>query len=457
MQIRTRLTLQFLSFGAIILLLSFTAIYFFSSDYRKEDFYTRLTNKAINTAKLLIEVEEVDVNLLRRIDKDNPMSLPREKIIIFDQSDSVIYSTHENRILDIELDVLTEVKNSGEVRFRTGQTEILGLLYQDREDTFVVIISATDIYGWKKLKNLLNILLFVSMVSLIILLAIGWFFSGRALKPISNVIAQVDEITISSLDKRVEEGNGQDEIARLAQTFNKMLERLETAFHMQKNFIANASHELRNPLTAILGQLEVLLLKKRRTEEYEQAAISVLEDMKSLMHISNRLLLLAQASTESRKSGFTYIRLDELLWQARDELTKRYPNNKIQILIDPLIDEERKLTILGDLQLTKSAILNLMENGCKFSPDHHVLVEVQNLNKNIMLRFVDHGIGISPEDLDHIFEPFHRGSNVHHIKGHGIGLSLVEKVVKMQNGTITIDSRLNQGTVFTVVFPMTIT
>lgn len=454
MQIRTRLTLQFLSFGAAILLLSFSAIYFFSADHRKEDFYNRLSNKAINAAKLLIEVEEVDVNLLRRIDKDNPMNLALEKIIIFDQQDTILYSNDDNHFLEYNTELLQEVREKGEIRYRKGEFEILGLSYSDRLDKVVILISATDIYGLRKLSNLINILLFVSLVSLLVLLALGWIFSGRALHPISRVIAQVDEISITSLNLRVYEGNGQDEIARLANTFNKMLDRLETAFRMQKNFIANASHELRTPLTAISGQLEVLLLKKRNAEEYEQAISSVLEDMISLNQVSNRLLLLAQASTEGLEATFTLIRLDDILWQATEDLMKRHPDYKIRVFIDPSIDEERKFTIRGDEQLTKSTILNLMDNGCKFSADHQVLVEVQYLQKNLMVRFVDSGIGIAEDEIDQILEPFHRGSNVHHIKGHGIGLSLVERVVRMQQGTISIKSRVGEGSVFTLTFPI---
>ncbi len=108
-------------------------------------------------------------------------------------------------------------------------------------------------------------------------------FSGRALKPMSDVVGRVEEISISSLNLRVPEGNGADEIGRLARTFNNMLERLETSFSMQKNFIANASHELRTPLTSINGQLEVLMLKERSPEEYRTAVVSVMEDIKTLL------------------------------------------------------------------------------------------------------------------------------------------------------------------------------
>ena len=110
--------------------------------------------------------------------------------------------------------------------------------------------------------------------------------------------------------------------ARLAKTFNKMLERLETSFAMQKNFIANASHELRTPLTSINGQLEVLMMKDRSTAEYKTALRSVLDDIRSLIDLSNRLLLIARTSAEGPVNFNKKIRIDEILWQAQEEIIK---------------------------------------------------------------------------------------------------------------------------------------
>src|SRR5665811_396117 len=131
-----------------------------------------------------------------------------------------------------------------------------------------------------------------------------------------------DSISITSLNLRVFEGNGKDEIGKLAKTFNNMLERLETSFSMQKNFIANASHELRTPLTSINGQLEVLMMKDRSADEYKIALGSVLEDIKSLIDLSNRLLLIARTSAEGPSFYSNKIRIDEILWQAKEEIKR---------------------------------------------------------------------------------------------------------------------------------------
>ena len=454
MQLRTRLTLQFLAIGATVLVLASIAIYFFSSGHRKEDFYSRLQNKATNTAMLLIQFDEVDLELLKRIEADNPISLPRERITIYDFRNQIIYSTDVGQVITVDEKLLDEIRLKGKVRFTSGEYEVLGFLYTGEFDRFVIIAAGVDVFGWRKIKNLRNILLGVISSSLLVLLYSGWLYAGKALKPISQIVTQVDDITITNLGTRLSEGNNKDEIARLAATFNNLLERLETAFASQKQFISNASHELRTPLTIITGQLEVVLLKKSKTADYERVIASVLEDIRKLNRTSNRLLILAQASAAQLADlNISPLRVDEIIWNTREQLIKRNGNYQIHFNLDPSIDEESKMIIPGDELLIRAMIINLLENGCKYSDDQKVMVNLAADNDNIILIFTDQGIGIHPEDLDTVFEPFRRGKNATHIKGHGIGLSLVEKIVNLHNGRIKVESETGKGTVFTVVLP----
>ena len=453
MNIRSRLTILFIVIVAVIIVLSSAAIYFFSADYRKDDFYNRLLNKGNNTAKLLIEVEEVDAGLLRRIERDNPVSLPNEKIIIYDYHNDVIFSTDEDHIIDVDQELLNRVRLENEIRFRQNEYEVVGFLYAGQYDRFVVIVAATDIYGFNKLRNLRTILLIVFGASIVLVSLSGWFYSRRALNPISKVVNQVSEISITNLDLRVDEGNGKDEIAQMAKTFNDMLSRLESSFVTQKNFIANASHELRTPLTAITGQLEVTLLNARTNDEYEKVITSVLEDIRHLSKLSNKLLLLAQASSESRDRKMNELRIDELLWQVKEELTKHNPSYTITIDLDPNLDDESKLTIKGDEQLMKAALSNIIENGCKYSEDKTTAILVKHMRRSISIEFSDKGIGIPDEDLANIFEPFHRGRNTQNIKGHGIGLSMAERIIRLHRGNIEATSKINAGTSFLATLP----
>ena len=380
MNIRNRITLRFILIVAIILMMASLLIYFFSADYRREEFYKRLQSKANNTAKLLIEVDEVDVPLLTKIEKDNPVSLPNEWIVIFDYKNEVLFRTDQQHSIPIDSALLNRIRLEDEVHFHTEEYEVLGFLFKGQYDRFTVVAGATDIYGFKKLQNLRTILLIVFIISIIGVSISGWFFSGKALQPISKVVQQVDDISITSLNLRVDEGNGRDEIAHLAGTFNRMLERLETAFKVQKNFIANASHELRTPLTAITGQLEVTLLNERSKSDYENVIHSVLDDIKSLNALSNRLLLLAQTSAEGLELKMMELRIDELVWQTRDELIRHNPAFNITIDIDYHLDDESKLTIKGDEQLVRTLLSNIIENGCKYSANAAIDVVTQAMD-----------------------------------------------------------------------------
>lgn len=439
------------------MIIASVAIYISSSNFRKEDFYTRLENKAINTAKLLVDVEEINAELLRRIEKDNPTNLPKERIIIYSNKDSALYNSDEKKTLNISKFLIDRVRRVGSINFKQDSSEVIGLLYAGHYDRFVVIAAATDIHGLRKLKNLRIILTLVFFASLILFSLAGWFYAGKALQPISSVIAQVESISITSLDLRVDEGRGTDEIAHLAKTFNKMLDRLEVAFKTQKDFISNASHELRTPLTSIRGQLEVLILKDRSSIDYKNVLDSVLEDIKNISNLLNRLLLLAQTSSEVVFNKFLPVRIDEILFQAVEDL-KRYNHDFIILIsLNESITDSDQLMVEGDEFLLKTAMVNIIENACKYSLDHTVNIGIDYLQGWVTLVFVDQGIGISEEDIEKLFNPFHRGLNAKSIPGDGIGLPLVQRIIKSHKGIILVNSKLGEGTTVTIKLPSTYT
>jgi signal transduction histidine kinase len=454
MQIRTRLTLQFLLSGGAIMVVASVAIFYASVGFRHDDFYDRLKEKARNTAKLFLVVHEMDVALVNSIQNENPVKFHNERFIILDSKNDTIYSTDENKEIELRKEILEKVRSGEKVNFRQDPYEVLGTLFIAGNDQYVVIAAATDPEGLIYLSKLRIILLTVCFISLVLFFFTGWLYSGRALKPISDVVKKVEKITITSLDLRIFEGNGTDEIGRLAKTFNNMLERLETAFAVQKVFIANASHELRTPLTSINGQLEVLMMKDRSTQEYKNALGSVLEDIRSLIDLSNRLLLIARTSAEGPVNFSREVRIDEILWQVREELLRFNSGYQIHISIDPSLTDYDQMMVAGDESLLKVAISNIIDNACKYSEDHKVSVKLQHMENQIGIIFEDRGIGISGEDLSRIYEPFYRGKNALTLKGTGIGLSLVNQIIKNHSGRLIISSEINVGTTVKLLFPV---
>ena len=453
MQIRTRLTLQFLFIGGVIMVIASIAIYISSANFRTEDFYNRLSDKARSTANLLFNTDGVDANRILSIENNTPVFLQNEKIIILNFKNDTIYNSDENSDIVIKNNVLERIRMGFNIGYKQDPYTVMGTLYYTKYDRFVIIAAAIDAEGSAHLEKLKIILIIVCLISLLLFFIAGWFYSGRALKPISDVVKKVEDISITSLNLRVFEGNGTDEIGQLAKTFNKMLERLETSFGMQKNFIANASHELRTPLTSINGQLEVLMMKDRSTVEYKSALGSVLDDIKSLIDLSNRLLMIARTSAEGPVHFNKKIRIDEILWQAREEILRFNNSYHINISMDGSLTDSDQMIVVGDDSLLKIAVSNLIDNACKYSSDNTVDIKFSHIEKFIEVVFEDRGIGISEGDQQKIFEPFYRGGNTMSFLGTGIGLQLVDQIIKNHNGTIKLLSQIGKGTIVTVLLP----
>jgi signal transduction histidine kinase len=435
------------------MIIASVAIYISSSKFRRQDFFSQLSQKAMSTANLLFNTDKADANRILSIESKKPVFLQNEKIIILNYKNDTVYNSDENSDIKIRNNIIEHVKQGFDITYNQDPYDILATLYYTKYDRFVVVAAAIDNEGSSRLKKLKILLIIVCVVSLLLFFVAGWFYSGRALKPISDVVKKVEDITITSLNLRVFEGKGNDEIGKLARTFNKMLERLETSFSMQKNFIANASHELRTPLTSINGQLEVLMMKERSSEEYKSALTSVLDDIKSLIVLSNRLLLIARTSAEGPVNFNKKIRIDEILWQVQEEIQRFNSNYRINISIDNSITDSEQMIVVGDENLLKVAVSNIIDNGCKYSPHHTVEIKLMPIEKSIEIVFEDRGIGIPETDVGKIFEPFYRGGNTISISGTGIGLPLVSQIIKIHNGTVNLSSKLGKGTTVTVLLP----
>ena len=438
----------------VILLIAEISTYLFSSYFWKEDFYNRLSSKATAVAKLLIDVEGMNANLLKMVEKNNVSLLPYEEIRIFNFRKKLLFSNRDTIALNISANLIDRIKVEKKIEFTQGKYIVVGFLYLGRFDRIVVIAGAIDVFGMRKLQTLRNILIVVFCICLLIAYISGKVYSNRALQPILDVIDQVPTINERSLHIRVDEGNGKDEIARLATTFNEMLDRLEKAFRLQEKFIANASHELRTPLAYIMGQLEVSLQKERDPKEYQKTIKSVIEDLKNLNESTNKLLLLATASADSPEIPYMPVRIDDVLWDSRSEIMKKNPHYQVEINFSGIDEDGEKLEVHGNEQLLKVAFLNLIENGCKYSFNLAVSVDLLTDDNNIKISVRNSGTGIDPVDIGLIFEPFFRAKNSYGIKGHGLGLSLVKQIILLHNGDVTCSSVPGKETIFAIFLPV---
>lgn len=452
MNIRNKLLVQFSLIVVTILLIFTTGVFYFSSSYRKSEYYSRLEDRAQTTARLLLSVAEVDQTLLKVIDKYT-VALVEERISIYNDKNEAIYFNPQEAVALTDTTLINEVKIKKNLRFREGEREGLGMLYRSGNQDYVVIMSAFDKYGFSKMNNLKLVLIFEFILGLITTIVAGMFFAGRALSPISKVISQVKNITGANLNERVDEGNQKDEIAQLAITFNQMLQRIEDAFILQTDFVSNAAHELRTPFTILLAEADFALMQERDKDYYKNVLIAQSQEIKKLSKLSNGLLELARISFDKSTFNLKSIRLDELLVETCNAVLNSHSNYQVNINFDSLPESDEKLRTFGNEQLLGTAFKNLIENACKFSDTSSVKIDLKADDDNLTLKFTDEGIGIPQEDIDNIFQPFYRGKNVHFIAGYGIGLALTHKIIQLHRGTITVESELKKGSTFTVVLP----
>jgi signal transduction histidine kinase len=328
------------------------------------------------------------------------------------------------------------------------------VLYYPNGHYHKVISYAIDDYGHYKQREAILVSAASFLVAFLVVIVLSQLFARRSIKPIADMIHQIEQISESNMDARLTNPNNGDELARLASTFNEMLDRIST-FEMQRSFVSNASHELRTPLTLITNQIEVALIKPRTDEEYREILLSILEDIDKLNSLSNGLLELAQFDVKRIQVNWETIDLDEVLYEAVATVLHKRPDYNITFMTDSQDEDESlpSIQIKGEESLLKMAFMNLIENGCKFSPDHRVQLAVVTSDVAVQVAIEDRGMGIAKSELDHIFQPFYRATNARSVKGNGIGLSLTEKIVSLHGGSIAVRSALNEGTTFTVCLP----
>ena len=450
MTIRNRLTLRFTGLVASILLLTFVSIYAFCWYYISQDFFRRLDRRASTTGDLLVR-HRFDTDLMRQLSQIRKDQLPNQKTIVFDERDSVIFATNSRLSLPIVPALLASVRKNKRRDFQEKNYYASASRYSTASGTFVVVVSAENTYGDSFLLQLRW-----ALVGLFCLIAgvtafSGWLFAGDALRPMQQIDRVVNAIFPSNRDERLRVRQENDEISRLSITINRMLDRVAESFRLQRMFVANVSHELKNPLTQISSQLEVSLLNQRDPEAYRHTIRSVLEDITDLANLTRELLQLSQVSQDDATHLLTdTVRVDELVWDIRDEVMAINPRYQVIVALGTLPDESDELTLRGNRTLLATALKNLTENACKFSTDGLANVRVSMEPNQVTIDIQNEGEPIPAADLPYIFEPFYRSRQTADVRGYGIGLSLVERVVHLHGGRVSVTSGADQPTVFRV-------
>ncbi|WP_447985616.1 heavy metal sensor histidine kinase [Nitrospira sp. Nam74] len=303
------------------------------------------------------------------------------------------------------------------------------------------------------LHRLLIILLITMPLALLASLGGGWFLAGRALRPVEAITQAAERIAGGDLTQRLTVPTAQDEIGRLAATFNAMIDRLEASFQQVRQFTSDASHELRTPLTVLKGETELALRRPRSADDYRVVLESSLEEIDRMSRIVDELLFLSRADLGEIKMESRPVRLDHLFDDLKRQAEVLGYEQGVQIvtgLIEPA-------TVAGDDMRLGELVLNLLDNAIKYSPPGG-RVEMSLLTQDGMARLSvsDEGIGVAREEQAHIFDRFYRtdAARAHTKKGTGLGLAICQWIVDAHHGTIEVHSELGKGSTFTVVLPL---
>ncbi|MCF2493722.1 sensor histidine kinase [Dyadobacter chenhuakuii] len=450
MKIKNRIALQFTLLVATILLLFSITIYSVSEHYRQEEFYDRLKSRARTTCRLLVKVKGIDKHLLKAIDQNTLSEMLDEKVLIFNADNELIYSSVDDKLLSYKASLLDEVREKHYIEFHEGGSEVIGLLYQEQSEPLTVLASAYDTFGHSKLTNLRETLGWGLLAGIAVTVGLGIYFAGNALRPISRINHEVSLITAQNLSQKLDEGNRKDEIAQLAINFNTVLVRLHNAFEQQKSFVSHASHELRTPLAALKSEIQLGQRFNKNNPDLDEVFANLFSDTERLISITNNLLFLARSYEHSGQLKMAPIHIEDLAFAAKEELLSANPDYRVEIDYENIPEDENQTVIEGNEELLKRVFSNLLDNACKYSSDHQARILISSDNKSCIVKFKDQGIGISPEDMPHIFNPFYRSSDATTVPGFGIGLSICQRIIDLHHGTISVTSEPGQGSEFQV-------
>lgn len=443
MKIRTRLSIVFsLIASSVFIVFGFT-VFLFSENHRSDDFQDHLKKRVIVTEKIFLEKESFSEKELAKITDQFLHTLPQEtdEVVEINGGEKLVFQH------DYPSDFIENYTEFDVIEFADSNREGRCRVFNVKGKTYLIIVTAIDLVGYQNLSFLKQVILLLAFIAIPLIFLVSFIFTKRELLPLSKKIESANNIKASNLSARLSVYNPDDEIGQMAIAFNNLLDRLETAFEAQKSFISNAAHEIKNPLTAIMGEAEIVLTKERNPEDYIKALNIVLSESERLDTTVNNLLQLSKVLTQSADIKYEKINLNDFVFEVKNSFD--FVNSNNQIIIE---ENEKSAFIQGNRNLLKTALVNLFDNACKFSNNDFVEVSLFCKDEFYVLKVKDKGIGISKEDINKVTVPFYRGENVIKMNGSGIGLSLVSRIMNLHSGEIKINSNEKVGTEIEIFF-----
>ena len=346
-------------------------------------------------------------------------------------------------------ETLEEINSDGgRIAFRIISTPV----YRDGRLIEIIQLGTQLHYVKRNLSHFRDNILIALPIILVFGTLGGWVLARRSLSPIGYIAVKAQSITSQNLSERLTVRGTGDEMDNLIRTINAMIARLESSFKRMAEFTADASHELKTPLCAMRGEAEVLLLKERKAEEYQEGLAHFIEQFDHLNQMINDLILLSKLDTTEVALKMAPLRLDLLIKDLCNFFQVLAEQKNIALEIGTL----EEVTVIGDKIRLQQLFTNLIDNAIKYTTQGAIRVTAKKNEDAVAVKIVDTGMGIPEEEREKIFKRFYRmdKSRSRETGGVGLGLSIAEWVVHAHHGRIEVDSEINRGSTFTVYLPL---
>jgi signal transduction histidine kinase len=452
MSVRIKFVLELTLVVSFILVSSFLIIYSLFRNNQKQDFNNRLWANAYSQYLTHYNVQDTNKAAVDKLTANLPRTPVNFNSVLLDESYHVVTTNPPAFKYQIDTSFLQTVRTKREIYFTKDNLQGVALYINKTGKEAYVIATGFDKYTLARLSSLRFIMTLVATGGTVITAAFAFWYVIRATKPLVDLSKQMRHITESNLQQRVDviKGNVKhNELVQIATNFNNMLDRLEKAFQIQKNFVHHASHELRTPLATMLSQTESALRKDLTPVETTRVLESLREDQQEMIDLTNSLLLLSQYENVHYSSSWPKIRMDELVYESIAAAQKVFEDSNINFDFIKYPDKESYLFFPGNETLLRSALRNLIKNAYLYSDDRQVSITMEAYSKGVYIHFENKGRILSEEDKERLFFPFFRGENAQNKKGFGLGLSIVKRIAELHKGSINyhvIDSEINHFT-----------
>jgi two-component system, OmpR family, sensor kinase len=321
-----------------------------------------------------------------------------------------------------------------------------------------LLAVAIPTFGTNRLLDTFGgITLLLFPLSLLLTAAISAFYVGRSLTPVKALTRHAELMAKRVMDRKgfwtpLPVASRDDELGRLAETFNRLLQSVDSAVHQLRQFVTDASHELRTPLAVLHGETELILSKPRTADEYRKTVTAVDDELKKLTRIVEGLFTLSMADAGQLHLEREPLYINEVLEEACALVAPRARAKNISIVRD--LNQE--VAYVGDEAFLHELFLIFLDNAIKYSPaDSQVGVNLAPNGSSIRICFKDEGVGIASEDLPFIFERFYRAARPGNGEVHsgGLGLAIAQAIARAQGGSIECQSAPGLGSTFAILLP----